>query len=268
MLRTDDQPNGSVNIHTFKLFSRLTLYYLAIFVVVTVFIRNFPEAARHLPLEGIESLLSQERPGVLDPIEIHATEIDTRAEGLAWLLFSIMASVAMMIPVSWVYMAVRDRSAVDQALVSTMIVLPIAVTGIVLVVHNSLALAFSLAGIVAGVRFRNTLKSSGDALFIFLAVGVGLASGIGMLMVAAVMSFSFNYTFLTLWTLDYGEMRTGKRYMRHSKSDEEDEAEGAPAEVEPEVRAEAEPEAAAEADAEAAPIAENTESSAPDNVNR
>jgi len=266
MMRTEDQSQATENIRTFKLFSRLTLYYLAIFVVVTIFVRNFPEAARHLPLEGIESLLSQERPGVLDPIEIHATEIDTRAEGLAWLLFSIMASVAMMIPVSWVYMAVRDRSAVDQALVSTMIVLPIAVTGIVLVVHNSLALAFSLAGIVAGVRFRNTLKSSGDALFIFLAVGVGLASGIGMLMVAAVMSFLFNYTFLTLWTLDYGEIRTGKRYMRRSKFDEEDEAEESSAEAEAEPEAESEPDSQAQPEAE--PVTEGTESSPTDKVNQ
>ena len=32
------------------------------------------------------------------------------------------------------------------------------------------------AGIVGGVRFRNTLKSSGDAIYILLATGIGLAA--------------------------------------------------------------------------------------------
>jgi hypothetical protein len=39
----------------------------------------------------------------------------------------------------------------------TMIILTIAVAGIVTIVHHSIALGFSLAGIVAGVRFRSSV---------------------------------------------------------------------------------------------------------------
>ena len=94
------------------------------------------------------------------------------------------------------------------------LVLPMVVTGIVIVVQNSLALAFSLAGIAGAVRFRNSLKSSGDALFILLAVGIGLSAGIGALELAIVMTIAFNYTFLILWVTDYGDRRgLKKRYM-------------------------------------------------------
>ncbi len=72
-------------------------------------------------------------------------------------------------------------------------------------VHNSLALAFSLGGIVAVVRFRNTLKSTGDALYILVAIGIGLAAGVGAMEIAIVMSVAFNYCFLILWISDYGE---------------------------------------------------------------
>lgn len=48
-------------------------------------------------------------------------------------------------------------------------------------VKNSVALAFSLAGAVAGVRFRSSLSDTADALYIFVAIGVGLAAGIGEL---------------------------------------------------------------------------------------
>jgi len=48
---------------------------------------------------------------------------------------------------------------------------------VVLIVRDSVALAFSLAGIVAAVRFRNTLRDTKDAVYIFLAIAVGLAAG-------------------------------------------------------------------------------------------
>ena len=40
------------------------------------------------------------------------------------------------LPVSWVYMAVRGGDEYDQSLVNTIIVLPMVVTGIVIIVQN------------------------------------------------------------------------------------------------------------------------------------
>jgi uncharacterized membrane protein YhiD involved in acid resistance len=71
-----------------------------------------------------------------------------------------------------------------------------------------------LAIVVAGVRYRNTSKSTADSLFIFIAVGVGLSAGIGMLIIGAVMSMVFCYTFLLLWKLNYGLREEAKTYMR------------------------------------------------------
>jgi phosphotransferase system glucose/maltose/N-acetylglucosamine-specific IIC component len=86
------------------------------------------------------------------------------------------------------------------------------VTGIVIIVQNSLALAFSLAGIAGAVRFRNSLKSSGDALFILLAVAIGLSAGIGAVELAAVVTMAFNYTILGLWITEFGEREGMKRF--------------------------------------------------------
>jgi hypothetical protein len=97
----------------------------------------------------------------------------------------------------------RTRVKYDRSLVQTVIVLPIVVTAILVVVRNSLALAFSLAGIVAAVRFRNTLKESGDAVYIFGAIGVGFATGIHALSVAAVLSIVFVVVELALWKFNF-----------------------------------------------------------------
>jgi hypothetical protein len=83
-----------------------------------------------------------------------------------------------------------------------LIVLPLVVSGIVVLVQYSLALAFSLAGIVAAVRFRNTLDDSKDAVYVFLATAIGLSAAVNV-PVAAVISVLFNLTVLTLWYLDF-----------------------------------------------------------------
>ena len=71
-------------------------------------------------------------------------------------------------------------------------------------VKNSLALAFSLGGIVAAVSFRNTLRDTKDAVYIFLAIAVGLAAGIQVMSAAAVMSIIFNIVILIFWYTDFG----------------------------------------------------------------
>jgi hypothetical protein len=91
----------------------------------------------------------------------------------------------------------------DHSLVQTVIELPVVVTAILVVVRDSLALAFSLAGIVAAVRFRNNLKESGDAVYIFGAIGIGFASGIHALSVAAVLSIVFVVVELSLWKFNF-----------------------------------------------------------------
>ncbi len=204
-------------MRAFHLFMRLTIYYVAISAIVYVAVTLKPDLLEFLPLGGAESLLSGPSGDPFESIEIGATRTSNLGESLIWLLVAVFGALLTIVPVSWTYMAIRNRDEYDQSLVETIVILPIAVTCIVIIVHNSLALAFSLAGIVGGVRFRNTLKSSGDALYILLAIGIGLSAGIGAMEIAVVMSLVFNYCFLVLWITDYGAKKGAHRYMRHTK---------------------------------------------------
>jgi hypothetical protein len=87
--------------------------------------------------------------------------------------------------------------------VHTLIVLPMVVGGGVVLVKTSVALAFGLAGIVAAVRFRNTLEDSKDAVYVFLAAAVGLAAGVDP-PVALAISVIYNGVILLLWYSDFG----------------------------------------------------------------
>jgi len=196
------------------LFVRLTIYYFVISAVVFAAVTLFPAVREYLPVGGAEALLSGPGGDPFDSIAIAAGSVTTLGESLIWMVIAVAGAILTILPVSWTYMAIRKRDEYDQSLVETIVILPIAVTGIVIIVHDSLALAFSLAGIVGGVRFRNTLKSSGDALYILLAISIGLAAGIGAMEIAIIMSMSFNYCFLILWVNDFGAKKGAHRYMR------------------------------------------------------
>lgn len=196
-----------------KLLGKLTLYYLVIAFIVFVAVQIWPEFRNYLPIGGVEQLISQPSKNLLQGDPVHAQHVANLGQSLFWLIVAIIGAFLCSMPVSWVYMAVRSGEEYDQSLVHTILVLPMVVTGIVIVVQNSLALAFSLAGIAGAVRFRNSLKSSGDALFILLAVGIGLSAGIGAVELAAVMSIMLSYCFTFLWMAEYGEKEGMKRYL-------------------------------------------------------
>jgi uncharacterized protein DUF4956 len=119
-------------------------------------------------------------------------------------VFAMASAFALMLPVAWIYIMTRRRKGFRQSVVQTLVILPIVVAGVVFMVKNSLALAFSLGGIVAAVSFRNTLRDTKDAVYIFLATGVGLAAGIQSVPFAAALSITFNVVILILWYTDFG----------------------------------------------------------------
>jgi hypothetical protein len=197
-----------------KLLIKLTVYYLAIGLIVFLAVKIWPDFRGYLPIGGAEQLISQPSKSALQAMDVaRAQHVENLGQSLFWLIVAIIGAFLCSLPVSWVYMAVRSGEEYDQSLVHTILVLPMVVTGIVIIVQNSLALAFSLAGIAGAVRFRNSLKSSGDALFILLAVAVGLSAGIGAVELAAVMSIMLSYCFALLWMSEYGEKAGMKRYL-------------------------------------------------------
>ena len=197
-----------------KLLMHITVYYLIIALALFVALKLWPEFRGYLPIGGVEQLITQPSKNPLHASEaVRAAHVANFGQSVFWLVVAIIAAILVSLPVSWVYMAVRVGHEYDQSLVNTIIVLPMVVTGIVIIVQNSLALAFSLAGIAGAVRFRNSLKSSGDALFILLAVGIGLSAGIGAIELAAVVSIGFNYCFAVLWITEYGEREGMKRFL-------------------------------------------------------
>lgn len=117
-------------------------------------------------------------------------------------LFASLAACALALPVAGVYIRTRRAQGFSQSVAHALVLLPTVVAAITVLVKESLALAFALAGIVAAVRFRNTLEDSKDAVFILLATAIGLASGVSPA-VGSVLSLVFVVIVLALWATDF-----------------------------------------------------------------
>ncbi|MBI3981314.1 MAG: DUF4956 domain-containing protein [Gemmatimonadetes bacterium] len=118
---------------------------------------------------------------------------------------AMIVAALLAVPIAWLYILTRQKKGFRQSLVHTLIILPVVVAGIMVLVKTSLALAFALAGVVAAVRFRNTLEDSKDAVYIFLATALGLAAGVDP-SVALSISLIYNAIILLLWYSDFGRM--------------------------------------------------------------
>ena len=121
-------------------------------------------------------------------------------------LSGMMSAYLLMLPVVWIYQLTRQKRGYQQSLVQTLMILPIVVAATVALVKNSVALAFSLGGIVGAVAFRNRLEDTKDAVYVFLAIAVGLAAGVQVFPVAVSLSVFYNFVALTLWYTDFGRV--------------------------------------------------------------
>lgn len=188
---------------------RVAVYYVVLITVTAAAVRTFPIVRA--------ALLSPTIPAVTEGTAL----LTGTAPPESWLgrppflvgafetLLVLLAAIFLSLPVAWVYMLTK-KLRFDPGLVRSVIILPIAVAGILLVVKNNLAVAFSLAGIVAAVRFRNTLKDPRDAVYIFLTITIGIAAGVQAIDVALIVSLIFNVVVVLLWRYQVGSIYGGR----------------------------------------------------------
>jgi hypothetical protein len=199
-------------LKSFKPLLQLSSYYLIVGLIVTAVLLVFPVTQDWLPVGGNVDLTLVTNSLITGKVTEISWEPITKALELT---LSMVGVIILMKPVAWVYMGARRRRGREQSFVMTLLLLPLAVAGIVIIVENSLALAFSLAGIVAGVRFRLTLDDTLDAIYIFMSIGVGLAAGIGALEIAVVLSMFFNFSVVLLWQNRYAENASSRWFARN-----------------------------------------------------
>ncbi|NNF26287.1 MAG: DUF4956 domain-containing protein [Gemmatimonadetes bacterium] len=148
-----------------------------------------------------------------DPIEAFSTGSSRLAplqkgvtETLVMGVLALLGALLFAIPLVRIYVVTMRQEGYEKSFVRLLVALPVAVSAVVRIVQDDLALAFALAGIVAAVRFRTTVKDLQDAFFAFAAIAIGLASGTGNFIMAGAASFVLTVLVYGMWRLDVGDI--------------------------------------------------------------
>ncbi len=187
----------------------IVAYYVALAVALALTWR-YSTAVRQLftgtSLADLSAQAAALTRGVTDTARAVAAQ--SMAVHIQSTLLALAGALVTSIPVAWSYSLTRRRRGFEQSMVHILVLLPIAVAGMVALIQNSLALAFSLAGIVAVLRFRNALDDVKDGVYIFICVAIGISAAMGALTIGLLTSFVFNSCVLVLWWLDFARKPT------------------------------------------------------------
>jgi hypothetical protein len=200
---------------------RVVLWYAVVFAV-GAFVWTYLPRTRIIAADSLGALFGDATETIRGSGKNMQIQPPSQGTLALTVIMAMLASAAMALPVAWIYTLTRSKRGYQQSLVQLLVVLPVVIAGVVVLIKYSIALAFSLGGIVAAVRFRNSLDDSKDAVYVFLVTGLGIAAAVD-LPVAMVISVMFNLLTVTLWMTDFGrtpvalEGRMAERRLNRAK---------------------------------------------------
>lgn len=165
------------NTTPLRLIAKLIAYFLVLSVIISVLILNRPELLGFLPVGGTdvnESSTPADRDGEITESRLAQVagedsyfgggqpSIDSVWRMVIFLVLNLASTILVMLPITWTYLAKQYDSGPSKAFVRALIILPICVCTVVLLIQDSLALAFGFAALMAAVRFRVTLRARGN----------------------------------------------------------------------------------------------------------
>ena len=192
--------NGSTATPAVRVLIRVAVYYVVV-ATLGYFVWHYLPRTQMIASDSLDALFGTATQ-VVSKKGVAVGPVDQESLALTVML-AMVAAALVALPVAWVYTLTRSKRGYQQSVVQLLIILPVVVAGIVVMVKYSVALAFSLGGIAAAVRFRNSLEDSKDAVYVFLVIGVGIAAAVD-LPVAFVISLLFNIIVICLWMTDFG----------------------------------------------------------------
>ena len=197
---------------------RLVIYYLSWLTLLAGTFHFFPRFLFYISQERDRFLIGtlhstatelsdvladiQEGIGRLGPQDSLSQVLDPAVTIPVFL--SLILAFGVTLPITWVYGWTRPQKKYSQSFIHALLVTPIGIALVVFLVKGSLPLAFGLAGIVAAVRFRATIKEPMDAVYMLMAIGIGLAAGTQLTSVAYLASLMFVVITLAVWKSNYG----------------------------------------------------------------
>lgn len=138
---------------------------------------------------------------------IFNAQIASDAITIPAVLLITVAALALGALLGLTYIWTQKRDGGDSSLSISLIMVPAVVAAIVLLVGNSYARAFTLAGAFSIVRYRSVPVTPKDVSYVFMSLAIGLGCGIGYIGYSAIFTVIFIAVMLILSLVGFGSMK-------------------------------------------------------------
>lgn len=143
---------------------------------------------------------------------------DTAASDTSLTLLNLLASLGVAlvlgILISLVYMKTHKTRTPSQSFALTLVILPTIITIIILLVGNSVARAFSLAGAFSIIRFRSAPGDPKDITYVLFSMAVGLSCGMGYLLYGTIVAVILCVVIIILEAVQFGCIKTTQKLLK------------------------------------------------------
>src|SRR3989338_2005119 len=93
------------------------------------------------------------------------------------IIIGIILAFGLSLAIAWTYKLTHKGLSYSQSFTFTLILIGMLIAVIMMVIGNSLAIAFGAFGAFSLIRFRTAIKDTRDLAFVLLVVTIGLAVG-------------------------------------------------------------------------------------------
>lgn len=130
------------------------------------------------------------------------------------LLLSMGTSLVLGVLISIVYIKTHKSKTPSQSFSLTLVVLPAIITIIILLVGNSVARAFSLAGAFSIIRFRSTPGDPKDITYVLFTMAVGLSCGMGYILYGVIVALVLCVVIVILEAVKFGRVKATQKLLK------------------------------------------------------
>jgi hypothetical protein len=130
------------------------------------------------------------------------------------LVISLAAALAFGLAISFVYMKTHETKTPSRGFAITLVILPAVVTIIILLIGNSVARAFSLAGAFQIIRYRSAPGNPKDIAYVLFSMALGLCCGMGFLMIGAIAALVLCGVMVVLEAVKYGKAKDCEQLLK------------------------------------------------------
>lgn len=140
-------------------------------------------------------------------------------------LFAFVVTLVLTQIIATVYIWTFRGMSYTRSYVLAIVVGGVVATMMMLAINNNVAAGLGIAGSLAFVRFRTSVRDPRDMVFVFAALGAGVSSGLRAHMIAIVGTGAFCFACIVMTLIEFGSVRQFDgllRFVAVSDGDQDD----------------------------------------------